>query len=305
MDTIPERDEKGWIYVEGQKEYQGIDLKMLQHNTIPGFLELRVRYVDQQCRYYYDASGLCSFAEYLKGKQIDYKTIKDFYGDIVRIYRNCQEYFLREDNCILQPDYLFLNKRKGEWKVCYFPGFERSPEKQLEELNQYLLKKINHGDKQGVRFLYGIYELIQQEGYRIEEMEEYIRRFLEEEKEIKEEKKVERIRKKKKEKNAAFFLKRISFCYSAPDRIELFSGTFWIGRTGDNDLMIPATQISRRHAKITIEDDKVYLNDCQSTNGTYLNGIKIAGNQEVSCQEKDVISFGNISYELEKAECLL
>ena len=297
---ILEKDHKGWIFLKGQQEYQGIDIKMLQYNKIPGFLELRIRYVDEECLYYYDASGLCSLMEYLNGKQLDYKKIKAFYGDIVRIYRSCKEYFLQEENCILQPEYLFWNERKGKWKVCYFPEFGESPDKQLEELNQYLLQKINHQDKQGVKFLYGIYELIQQEGYYLEGIEDYIREFAEKEKGV-EENEVIRTRKKgRKEETPVFSLKKITPCYSAPDRVEITSNDFRIGRLEDNDLVLPIAQISRRHAKIMVEKNRLYLYDFQSTNGTSVNGIKIAGNQEVSCREKDVISFGSLSYEIQR-----
>lgn len=45
-----------------------------------------------------------------------------------------------------------------------------------------------------------------------------------------------------------------------------------IGRTKDNDIMIRSRKISRKHTQIvTVETDRV-IEDCNSMNGTYLNG---------------------------------
>lgn len=294
------RDDRGWIFLKGKSGYQGIDIKMLQHNKIQGFLNLQIRHIDENCFYYYDASGMCSLKDYLDGKQADYKTIRGIYRDIAKIYRNCQEYFLQEKNCILQPEYLFWNGRKGEWRGCYVPDFGRNPQEQLEELNQFLLQKINHKDKQCVKFIYGIYERIQQEGDYLEGIEGYIRGFAAEEEKIKERKDVRRERTKRKRKQPTFYLKKVTPCYGIPELVEITSSDFRVGRLEENDLVLPMAQISRRHARITVERSRLYIYDCQSTNGVSVNGKKIAGNQEVSCQEKDVISFGNISYKIQR-----
>lgn len=298
--VIIEKDGKEGIFFKCQKEYSGVDIKMLQHNIISGFLNLRIRHVDEYCIYFYDVTGCCSLTEYFIGKQIDYKMIKKLYRDITEIYRNCQEYFLQERNCILQPEYLYWNERKREWMICYIPESKTSAEEQLELLNQYLLRQINHKDKQCVKFIYGIYELIQQKGYYLDGMERYIGEFILEENSEEQQKKVVGKKRVKSKQTPVFRLKKNVRDSCIPDRVEMSTGEFRIGRLEDNDLVLPMAQISRRHAKITIEEDGLYLYDCQSTNGTSLNGIKIAGNQEVSCQEKDVISFGNISYIIEK-----
>ncbi len=304
-----EKDEKGWIILRGEPGQQRVDLKMLQHNKIQGFLDLQIRHIDEQCLYHYDTSGMCSLVDCLEGKQADYGVIKGIYRDIVSIYRNCQEYFLQEENCIFEPEYIFWNGRKGEWKICYFPGYGISLEKQIGKLNEYLLQKINHKDKQCVKFLYGIYELIQQEGVYLEILEDYIQEFMIQEEgrekkiDIKMEEKREISKKRKRgktEKLPVFYLKKVSSYYGIPDMVEITSNDFRVGRLEDNDLVLPAEQISRRHAKISVDKNRLYLYDCQSTNGVWLNGKKIAGNQEVSCQEEDIITFGNISYKIQK-----
>jgi len=45
-----------------------------------------------------------------------------------------------------------------------------------------------------------------------------------------------------------------------------------LGRSSGNDIVLPLSTISRRHARVRREDDSFILEDLQSTNGTFLNG---------------------------------
>lgn len=48
-----------------------------------------------------------------------------------------------------------------------------------------------------------------------------------------------------------------------------------LGRSPNCDICIPSPGLSKQHAKITISDNGVYITDQGSTNGTFVNGIKI------------------------------
>jgi len=55
------------------------------------------------------------------------------------------------------------------------------------------------------------------------------------------------------------------------------SGVMTIGRQPENDVaLLLDPYISRRHAKLTCEDDKYLLEDTNSTNGTWMNDKKVS-----------------------------
>ena len=54
--------------------------------------------------------------------------------------------------------------------------------------------------------------------------------------------------------------------------IQLRQGENLIGRLPEASLCIHSLQVSRRHARITVEDGKAFLEDLGSKNGTQLNG---------------------------------
>ena len=50
-----------------------------------------------------------------------------------------------------------------------------------------------------------------------------------------------------------------------------------IGRETECDIIIPSRQVSRFHARITINDNGIFLEDLASKNGTHVNGENIIG----------------------------
>ncbi|HEX5083648.1 MAG TPA: FHA domain-containing protein [Blastocatellia bacterium] len=63
-----------------------------------------------------------------------------------------------------------------------------------------------------------------------------------------------------------------------------------IGRGEENDVMIDAPGVSRRHAVIGHYRDGAQISDCNSQNGTFVNGRRIAGSSPLNIG--DVISLG-------------
>lgn len=68
--------------------------------------------------------------------------------------------------------------------------------------------------------------------------------------------------------------------------------TFIIGRQEDCDIVIsdPTQMVSRHHAVLTVSGSKMTITD-QSSNGTYINGIRIAAGAPVPVTRRDVVSF--------------
>lgn len=65
-----------------------------------------------------------------------------------------------------------------------------------------------------------------------------------------------------------------------------------LGRSADSDVMIDLVGISRRHAVIGHYIDGAELSDCNSQNGTFVNGKQVAGSMMLN--DGDVISLGSV-----------
>src|SRR5574342_1317081 len=63
-----------------------------------------------------------------------------------------------------------------------------------------------------------------------------------------------------------------------------------VGRDSTNEIVINDAEVSRRHARLTFQGGKYVLEDLGSTNGTFVNGQRLAGPRVLKAGE--VVSFG-------------
>jgi pSer/pThr/pTyr-binding forkhead associated (FHA) protein len=74
-----------------------------------------------------------------------------------------------------------------------------------------------------------------------------------------------------------------------------------IGRTEDNEVVIPNLGVSRQHAQIRKEKDKFIVTDLNSTNGTYLNEERVISKE---LQHGDLIKIGKHTITFENSEAV-
>ncbi len=75
-----------------------------------------------------------------------------------------------------------------------------------------------------------------------------------------------------------------------------------IGRIPGNDVVLPKGNVSKRHSRIVLKDNRFIVVDLKSTNGTYVNGRKITSPLVV--KEGDKIYVGDYILTLETAPAL-
>jgi pSer/pThr/pTyr-binding forkhead associated (FHA) protein len=74
--------------------------------------------------------------------------------------------------------------------------------------------------------------------------------------------------------------------------VELRDG-FTVGRSDENDLSLERSTVSRHHALISRGEDRWFLEDRGSFNGTYLNGVKIQPGVRLPLRHGDRLTFGD------------
>jgi EmrB/QacA subfamily drug resistance transporter len=73
-------------------------------------------------------------------------------------------------------------------------------------------------------------------------------------------------------------------------------GSATIGREPECDLQVLDSEVSRRHAKVTVRDGDVFIDDLNSANGTYVNGERILGREAL--KPGDRIQIGQATIQL-------
>jgi hypothetical protein len=83
------------------------------------------------------------------------------------------------------------------------------------------------------------------------------------------------------------------------DEFPLNSAPLTVGRGGQNDLVLTGDEFaSARHARIEVRGDGVWIQDLDSTNGTYVNGSRVTGAERVTAG--DIVRVGETDLRVEE-----
>jgi pSer/pThr/pTyr-binding forkhead associated (FHA) protein len=83
------------------------------------------------------------------------------------------------------------------------------------------------------------------------------------------------------------------------DELLLTRNVMTIGRKLDNDIRLEDTTVSSHHARILQKDAGIFVEDCDSTNGTLVNGIPI---QDRKLKDGDVVVIGKYTLSFAQVE---
>jgi len=75
--------------------------------------------------------------------------------------------------------------------------------------------------------------------------------------------------------------------YSTPGAIN-------VGRTSENDIVIPEYSISRKHCFIALVDGVYRISDCGSANGTLIDGVQIAKQSPQKLRGGESLTLGRL-----------
>jgi len=75
-------------------------------------------------------------------------------------------------------------------------------------------------------------------------------------------------------------------------------GPLRVGRTGQNDIAIDDSSLSRHHASLEVRGDVVVVIDLGSRNGTFLREERLEPTKPAEARSEDLLRFGRVSLQL-------
>ena len=75
--------------------------------------------------------------------------------------------------------------------------------------------------------------------------------------------------------------------------LQITGASYVIGSDRSCDGCIPSTTVSRRHARITVKEDIYFIEDLNSSNGTYVGGEVLDYKNKVSLQKNEIVIFAD------------
>lgn len=83
---------------------------------------------------------------------------------------------------------------------------------------------------------------------------------------------------------------------SLVENFEIKSKITAIGRQTGNDIIVDRNGISRYHAKLTFDNNQMVLEDLDSVNGTYVDGVRIPGSEPRLLRGGEEIQIGDVRF---------
>ena len=330
-----------------------LDEKLIFRRAYQGVLPMEKCYVNGSGEYWYNISGWQALDAYCRMHSIDQSFFEML---ILRICSQIEvlEWNLIDTKClVVDPELIFVSHNGDDVSFILYPDMKGNFFDELQQLMEYLLTKLNHGDKDGVHHAYKIYNLTHTEGYSISDLKQSILGNREKEEPVKEEtdiipekmddlvqeekildnkwtrvldwiKEMLPIKKENKDEvpmviypedepeeqvettmnpticlAATFGEARGILVYEGmknlPD-FELEQSSCILGKNPKVKLYIGRETISQFHAKFDYIDKTYYIEDMNSTNGTFVNDEMLNYKEKRALTSGDVLRFADVKY---------
>lgn len=156
---------------EGEQRGQGIwEAGMLEENRIQGLLPMRVRYEEGREVYCYDITSRQPLGRILENHAITGKQVRTLFWQLYRLLEEMEQYLLDSGGLLLDPELIYTEPDRFEIGLCAVPGGQKDFAAELSHFLQYLLKHVDHRDRDCVVLAYGLYQESLKENYGMEDL---------------------------------------------------------------------------------------------------------------------------------------
>lgn len=151
-------------------------VKMLSENSIDGIIRPEHRIIDGQVSYYFDITSKQSL-DVIHGKtSINYKKVKKLFIELLDLISRSYEYLLNEDDLVICPEHIYIELSTEQVHICYLPSYNKDLGKQITEVVEYIMNKLDYKDKEAVLYVYNIYSICKEEAISFSALNELVRR---------------------------------------------------------------------------------------------------------------------------------
>lgn len=151
------------ITSEDNKEIEKDSMEMFRYNKIPYFLSFSTQKKDDAIQFLYDITGMQPLEQILEYQPLNYQFVKKILNSFDQACIQAANYMLTENDIVLLPELLFIHTELDEVVYCYLPGNQIHICVQFKKFMEYLMRHLDHKDKQAVQLVYGVYQQVAEE----------------------------------------------------------------------------------------------------------------------------------------------
>lgn len=154
-----------YMIMDAPEQAVGYECRMLAGNHIEGLLKFRLRHGEEKQEFYYEITSRQPLTRVLEKRKAAGEEIRRVLVAVMTAVNRTQEYLLKEEQLLLDPDYIYVDPDRFTVELCLLPGHTCDWPAALSELLKFLLEKADHQDKDGVILAYNLYQESLKENY--------------------------------------------------------------------------------------------------------------------------------------------
>ncbi len=155
-----------------EREHLGVEykIKMIQENEIPYLIKPVSMEMDGKIWLKYNTNTVYVLERMFSYMRPDGSLLKIILGQICHLICEMEKFFLSPDELVIEPAYMFYDGQTRELKLLYIPGYEKNVGEQLKNFLEFVMKIFDHRDREGMTFMYKVYDLISTQGFSLNDI---------------------------------------------------------------------------------------------------------------------------------------
>ena len=146
------------------KEYE---IKMIKRNNIAVFLPLNELHIDNATAYEYDITSMTSLKELSERNPLKLEELIMLIDSLKECRESIKEYLLSKEGLILDPRYIFYDRKDKHLKFCFYPWNDTDEFGNYTQLAEFLLAGIDYSDELCVKLAYDVYAAVLNKNYEL------------------------------------------------------------------------------------------------------------------------------------------
>lgn len=261
--------------------------RMIEENNIPYMLRPSSYELDGDMWLRYKISGNYILERALLKLRLDGMLLKLIMAQMFECIFSLEKYLLSANDLVIDVRYMTYNPDTKSIGVIYVPEYNADIRQQLRGMLENLMRSFDHRDSEGLVYMYGIYDMITEQSVSMVKLREAVLCEAEVENNID-------YSYAEPPDNEISCLVPLTNGLLEPIRFSDYNEKIVVGRGKKQaDYRIATNQISRVHACIFIGKNEIWVQDENSTNGTFVNSVRLTAQENRQLRQGDIIAFAN------------
>jgi hypothetical protein len=158
-----------WMILKHAAGYEmDYQIKMLEHASLDGLLQMKLRETEEGTDFHYRISNQISLKQFYKKHPLDEKDMLKITDKILGVVDNMGRFLLDPDRLVLNPSCIYMNDEMLQ--LCYLPIFRRPFGQSFHQLTEYFVRELDYENPAAVQVACRLHKYTMQENYRLRDV---------------------------------------------------------------------------------------------------------------------------------------